>query len=186
MLSSAALSCFLIAFSDASLYIENVAIEANPTIGNISISFVHDKNGNAIANVTMQSFVTITKLLVYFKITIAEGQKASGFQREVVNIVADVEKIFKGSQVNIIVRAFVDQIKKFMDFKVKFPMPPVRKLFEVLRERNKFLFYRASTALLMFRLTIALVLCFKKPVETSAVASLEKFWEIQRRNFLGG
>lgn len=141
MLSRVIVFCIIFAASESLVYIENVAIDFNPSIANASVSFVHDENGNSITNLTMQSFVIVTKMLVYFKVTMDEGQKASGFKRELVNIVVDVEKLFKGSQVNPIVRGFIDALKKFMDFEAKFPAPPVRRKLFFVELCNLFNFY---------------------------------------------
>lgn len=79
-------------------------------------------------------------MLLYLKVNIAEDQKASLYKRELVNIVADVEKLFKGSQGNLIVKLFIDEIKKFMDFNAKFPVSPVSGKFNVLKQSRYFIF----------------------------------------------
>lgn len=125
MIINTAVFCLIFISSDAVIYIDNVAVESNPSIANITISYIHDRDGNSITNVTIQTFVVFTKMMLYLKVNIAEDQKASLYKRELVNIAMDVEKLFKGAQGNLIVKLIIDENKKFMDFKIKFPLPPV-------------------------------------------------------------
>lgn len=106
-------------------YIDNALVEPNLAYTNMSIAYTHNERGSSVSNLTFQSKVTILKILLYVKVRIAEDQSDSMYKREFFRTVIDLEKLFKGSQVNFLVKAYIDNIKKFMDFKVKFPMKPV-------------------------------------------------------------
>lgn len=107
-------------------YIDNVIVEPNLKYTNMSIAYTHNERGSSVSNLTFQSKVTISKILLYATVRIAEDQSDSKYKREFLRTVIDLEKLFKGSQNNFLVKVYIDNIKKFMDFKVKFPMEPVR------------------------------------------------------------
>lgn len=106
-------------------FIDNVIVEPNLAYTNMSIAYTHNERGSSVSNLTFQSKVTILKILIYVKVRIAEDQSGSQYKRELLKTVIDLEKLFKGSQVNFLVKAYINNIEKFMDFKVKFPMKPV-------------------------------------------------------------
>lgn len=106
-------------------YIDNVIVEPNLKYANMSIAYTHNERGSSVSNLTFQSKVTISKILLYATVRIAEDQSDSKYKREFIKTVLDLEKVFKGAQNNFVVKAYVDNLKKFMNFKVKFPMRPV-------------------------------------------------------------
>lgn len=116
--------CFLPIISSLT-YIDNAIVESNFKYMNMSIVYTHNERGSSVSNITFESTVTILKMLVYVKVKIAEDQSGSQYKRELLKTVIDVEKLFKGSQGNFVVRAFVNNISRFMDFNMKFPIKPV-------------------------------------------------------------
>lgn len=133
MFKSILFASMLLPLSGAVFFIDNVVVETNRSFANVSIFYTHDKKGNAVVNVTIVTFVELAKTLVYFKMTIGEDQTSNGYKREILNVVVDIERLFKGSQANPALKSFFDSIRESMDFKIKFPMPPVsNKYFSVL------------------------------------------------------
>lgn len=127
--------CSLLAISSAVMYIDNVAFDSNPAVVNLSIKFTHNQDGDSVTNLTFQTFLTITKMLVYVKINIADDQNGAGYKRELLNTAIDVEKWFKNMQSNILMKGYIQSLKKGMDFDFKFPLLPVSA-----RHLNKFFF----------------------------------------------
>lgn len=119
------LFCTFLPIISGITYIDNAIAEPNLKYANMSIAYTHNERGSSVSNLTFQSKVTITKILLYVTVRIAEDQSDSKYKREFIKTVLDLEKVFKGSQNNFLVKAYTDNLKKFMDFKVKFPMKPV-------------------------------------------------------------
>lgn len=117
-------------------YIDNAITESNPKFMNVSFVYTHNERGSSISNVTFETKVTIIKMLVYVKVNIAEDQSALNYNRELMKTVIDVDKLFKGSHVHILVMGFTKSLSRFMDFKMKFPIKPVS--FESLIKKSFF------------------------------------------------
>lgn len=94
-------------------------------LSNWSTSFITNSDNVSITNLTIEPFQTITKFLVYMKISLAEGENDRECKREFVRTVFDAEKATAGEQKNLIVRGFVGSLRKYMDFDFKMPLPPV-------------------------------------------------------------
>lgn len=107
------------------IYIDKVIQESNPAVAKVSFIYTHDAKGNSVTNVTFESFVTLTKMMVYITARIADDKGHSGVYRDLVKTVLDVEKLFQGSQSNPLLKGYFENIIRGMNFTVKFPMPPV-------------------------------------------------------------
>lgn len=114
------------------IYIDKVAQDSNIEAENISISYTHDKAGNAVTNVTYETFVTISKVMLYFTLKITDTLENTGVSRDLIKTVIDLEKLLQGSQANPLMKAYFDNIIRSMNYTLKFPLPPVslRKQFE--------------------------------------------------------
>lgn len=109
------------------LMVDSHEIECNEKIGNVSTSCTHDEEGNSLTNVTVQSFKTVTKAILYCTVKCAADNNDREYRFEVVNTVIDVAKFVKGAQSNIFLRPLIDSITRSLDFKISFPMPPVNR-----------------------------------------------------------
>lgn len=110
------------------VYIDRYTTKSS-AYGNITISFRHDLQGNSITNVTLNNFFTVEKALLYINIKAAEDQNDRDYKITLVKTVADAEKTFKSMQSNLFLRGFTENMIKFIDFDLKFPLPPVRNFF---------------------------------------------------------
>lgn len=110
------------------VYIDKIAQDANKAVVNFSLAYTHDEDGNSVTNVTYETFVTVSKMMLYFTLKVADNQENAGVYRELVKTVIDVEKLYQGSQANPIVKSYFENIKRSMNFTLKFPMPPVSVL----------------------------------------------------------
>lgn len=109
----------------AVIYIDKTAQDSNMAVVNFSLTYTHDVHGNSVTNVTFETFATISKIMLYFTVKLADNQENAGVYRDLVKTVFDVEKMFKGSQANPIVKGYFDSLIRSMDFNLKFPFPPV-------------------------------------------------------------
>lgn len=125
--------CFL-PITSSLTYIDNAMVESNLKYMNMSIVYTHNERGSSVSNFTFENKVTILKMLVYLKVNIAEDQNGSQYKRELLKTVIDIEKLFKGSQGHFLIRSFINNISRFMDFKMKFPIKPVS--FKAFKEFN--------------------------------------------------
>lgn len=107
------------------LFIDKEVHESNSDVINVSFSYTHDSTGNSVSNVTYNTFVTISKMFLYFTVKIADNPKDIGTFRELIKTVIDVEKMLQGSQANPLVKGFFASILRSMNFALTFPMQPV-------------------------------------------------------------
>lgn len=108
-------------------YLNRTEIE-NSALTNATVDYYHDEFGQCIANATFWTFVTINKMLIYFKINTPENKNDKEFKKAVISTVIEVDKVFKGMQSNIIISATFSAIKDSMSFDYKTPLPPVRNV----------------------------------------------------------
>lgn len=109
------------------IYIDRMGLEFNDKVSNWSIVYTHDSTGNTVVNVTCQLFETLNKASIYLTAKAAKDQNDKDCQIELVNTVIDGKKFLKGMQGNFLVRGFLNELLKSMDFEPNFPLPPVSK-----------------------------------------------------------
>lgn len=109
-------------------YLNRTETGINPPIANISVDFTHDATGQCIVNATFVTFVTFTKFLIYFKISLPENNFDRDFKRVLVSSVVEVEKVLKGMQSNLIISAIFFALRSSADFEFEMPLPPVNYL----------------------------------------------------------
>lgn len=111
--------------STSLVYIDRHRLEFNDKISNWSTSYVRLENGSSAINLTFTTFKTVKKMLIYLTLKVAEDGNDKEFRRVLVRTVIDVRKFFDGSQANPILRNIIKRLQESMDFRAKFPMPPV-------------------------------------------------------------
>lgn len=123
------LSCLLLVaflqFSFCTIYIDRADVDSNPKYASISVNFIHDPEGNSVTNVTFTTFINVTKLMIYFKIKLAENDDDKEFRRQFVSSVVDSNKVFSGQQSNGIISRFFDAFKRSAASKFVTPLPSV-------------------------------------------------------------
>lgn len=78
----------------------------------------------SIGNVTLQSFATVEKILLYVKVTLEDNNAQT--EREFLNTVFDLKKVFAGVYSNPIAKALTGSFFKSVNFELKFPFKPVK------------------------------------------------------------
>lgn len=128
MWSPTILVALLVRSASCYFYLNRTEIATNPPIANISVDFTHDATGQCVANATFVNFVTFTKFMIYFKISVPENKFDSDFKRVFVSSVVEVEKVLKGMQSNLIISAIFFALRNSADFEYRMPLPPVNNL----------------------------------------------------------
>lgn len=114
---------FLTSVLSAIICFDRVTVESNKKFSNFSISLSQNEKRSAIVNVTIDLYKPLKKMLVYVKIS--ENKHDHQFKREFRRTVVDVEKLSKGRQLNFLVAAYMENVQKFLDFELRFPLQPV-------------------------------------------------------------
>lgn len=117
--------CLLLIPCTCVIYINHIKSDFNPKLLNFTISYANQSNGGSITNATFQTLVNITKMLVYVTMKTPENKNDREYRHEIFRSVVDVDKVFKGSQSNPVIRSFAGSILKSADFEVNLPLRPV-------------------------------------------------------------
>lgn len=103
-------------------------LDFNEKVNNWTINYIHDKTGNSVVNVTFQIFETVNRALMYLKVKAAKDHNDKDCKIELVNTVIDFKKFLKGLPGHFILRGFISELMKTMDFEPKFPLPVVSEM----------------------------------------------------------
>lgn len=112
-------------FGSCLIYIERMNSDCDYKLANLTVTFTHNEKGDSVTNVTFVNFVNVTKFMVYVNVRVPENRIDHEYKVQLFKTVADVEKVLSGLQSNPMIRGYVENIMKFMDFKVEFPLKPV-------------------------------------------------------------
>lgn len=122
---SVVLVLFFTPYLSCYLYIDRITADSKPALSNVTVAYIHDATGQCIINATFETFVTITRQRIYFRINLPEDQNDRDFRRILVSSIVEVEKVFKGKQSNPIIHHFFSAVRRSMAFEYKMPLPPV-------------------------------------------------------------
>lgn len=107
------------------IYIDNLVYDSDNSVVICNISYTHDASGNSATTCICRTLVTISKMLLYFKVVIAEDVNNQGLGRQLVNTVIDLSKLFQGLQANPFMKGFFRFLIQSSNFTMKVPFPPV-------------------------------------------------------------
>lgn len=107
------------------IYIDRFTLVFNEQICNWSISFLRFEKESSKTNVTFKPFKTVTKLLTFLTVKVAEDSNDREYRRVFVRTVFDCGKLFDGSSGNPILRRIIERLQKTLNYPVTFPMEPV-------------------------------------------------------------
>lgn len=125
MKGSLLLLCLSLLVVESIIYIDRFSLEFNEQISNWTITFVSFEKASSMTNVTFKPFKTVTKLLTYLTIKVAEDSNDREYRRVFVRTVFDCGKLFDGSSGNPILRTIIDDLQKSLSDRIVFPMEPV-------------------------------------------------------------
>lgn len=112
-------------FCSCVIHIDRITTDFNKKLLDFKISYTHNSNGDSVTNVTLKSYVNVTKMLAYVSLRMPEDSNDREYRRELLKTVVDLEKVSNGAQSNPIVRSYVNILMQYKDFVVKFPFRPV-------------------------------------------------------------
>lgn len=92
-----------------------------------SFEILNDGLHSFSANVTAETFVVITKIWIYVKISVPEDINDKKYGKQIFQTVVDVEKLFKGISGNFVMKTIGNSLIKSIDNDFKLPMQKVRK-----------------------------------------------------------
>lgn len=126
-------SILLATFSiiDCGVHVDRIEVDTNIQVCNTSFTHYDDPNGDGVVNGTFQNFKTITKIMFYTKMKIAEDQNDKEFRRVILSTVCDAEKMLNGMQGHLWLKSFADVIRRSLDFEFKTPFLPVSRFLNV-------------------------------------------------------
>lgn len=114
------------------IHIDRHTLDFDIKLSNWTISYFHDQTGNSVSTTIFETYVTFTKMLIYINIRVAEDQNDKEYRRELTRTVIDLGKFMKNTQSNPILKAFINGLRKNIQFKIGYPMTQV-SLHQVLR-----------------------------------------------------
>lgn len=107
---------------DAILIFNEPNVQSNDDILKLKIRVFNDFVQSTIVDASMILLKNITKVNMYLTMTHAKDPKHK------VKAVFDLKKVLNGIYSNPIIRSFMENFYKSIDFEAKFPFKPVRKL----------------------------------------------------------
>lgn len=105
--------------------IDRYTLDFNKQFTNWSTSFTHNEHRNAVVNLTLETYQPMTKLLIYVKCNLAQNKNDQEFKWQFFKTIYNAEKVANEAQTNFLVGAFVQNVRKFTDFKLQFPLKAV-------------------------------------------------------------
>lgn len=124
--------CVFPMFVSCIIYFDRVTSDFNPKLVDFAIAFTNNSKGASVTNLTFTTHAIIAKCVAYVRMTTPENENDRDYRLEVLRTVVDIDKVFKGSQTNPLIKMFIDSILKYADFKIQFPLKVVSFLFEVV------------------------------------------------------
>lgn len=111
--------------SSAVINIDRYTLDCNKQFNNWSTTYTHNERRNAVVNLTIDLSQPLTRMLVYVKVNLAQNEHDHEYKWEFLRTAFSVDKMYKEPSKNFLVAAFIENLKKFMQFEAKFPLKPV-------------------------------------------------------------
>lgn len=103
----------------------------NRSIVEAKFELFNAKHQDSIVNCRFQTFKVVTACSMYITVGVSLNMKKPDYSMEFVKTVFDVKKMVQGVYANPIVKAAFVNILKSIDFEIKFPLNPVRKIIHI-------------------------------------------------------
>lgn len=102
----------------------NCKINQNNSLLDIQFENFNDNIHDTVEHAIVKTFVVINDIFVHLKIKINKDRENS-YDLELVNTIADVKKLLKGSFANSLFKTSVMSMFQNLSFEPKFPLKPV-------------------------------------------------------------
>ena len=107
------------------LYYEDVKVNCNENIVNLTITLINDGIHDTVSNITIETFVEIEKVVSTVVIKIPASSKDKEYQREVFRTSIDFQRFFNGVEGGFISKVIRENLLKSIEFDLKFPFKAV-------------------------------------------------------------
>lgn len=111
-------------FKSCALVIRKATFTSNDDVMNMTFDYTSDDTGSFI-NATVSTFAVIEKSILYLKINLPSHDHDDNYLKSFLNIVVDIERLYKGVSGNFITNGILENLTKSIDFVPKFPFPKV-------------------------------------------------------------
>lgn len=101
---------------------------ADTSLANGSITFINDGVHDSIMNLSVQFFRTILNIKTEAKIYAPEDKNDKTYRRIFFQTTVDAARLLRGIEGNFVIKVFMENFLKCLDFKPKFPLKPVSSL----------------------------------------------------------
>lgn len=92
----------------------------------VNFSIQNDGVHDTIINFYAETFAVIEKMSGHVRITTPMNDDDKTYEKEFFRTSVDVEKLMKGVQGNFVIKVFLENFLKSIEFEPKFPMNKVR------------------------------------------------------------
>lgn len=111
------------------LSIDRFKYEINSTVGKLDFKYINNAKGNAVMNISAQTFHTITKVMIYFKVNIIIRKDGRDYMQEFMKTRIDAVKLLKGLHGNVFLKKFMGNfLPEITALNITIPLPPVSSL----------------------------------------------------------
>lgn len=93
-----------------------------------NITLFNDGIHDSSLDIDAESFAVIEKMMVRVKINLALDENDRSYQKQFFQTSVDVKRLLDGVQGNFVIKMFMENLYKSIDFEPKFPFKKVWKL----------------------------------------------------------
>lgn len=113
-------------FQDGLFLITKIDEESNPAVMDVKYDLLNDGIHSTLINITFKLLRPLLGSKCYLRASMASNKSDRQYDLEIINTVFDVAKLMKGVSSNMMIRSFLVNYYKAIDFDPKFPIPTVR------------------------------------------------------------
>lgn len=121
-------------FKNGILYVDNVILETNKSLVDVTVNFYQAPSKDAIMTGTFQTYVTVTGATLYVTVSIPASSHDREYSKIFMKTVVDLTKLLSGIYANPILKSAVENLLSAIDFELKFPFPVVSTKMRYLLE----------------------------------------------------
>lgn len=124
----------------SALSIDRYKIDTNRTVLEVDFKYINNEKGMAIMNVSVQTFHTITKAVVYFKANSVIRKDGRDYTQEFMKSRIDAAKLLNGLHGNFIVKSVMNNfLGDLRALNITIPLQKVKTILVLQKHLLKFL-----------------------------------------------
>lgn len=105
--------------------VDYILVQPNYKVANLTFQVHNDGVHESLISASCEFYQDIEKMMLHIKVNFPDNPADSDFSREFMKTSVDVRKILEGAGGNFLVRSFMENIYKSVDFDLKFPVKKV-------------------------------------------------------------